>query len=86
VRRLEGKILETLATHAKKLKECTGKRKKTKRGNEKTSKSLLLTASKTLYEALFIPENPRSGLLEGEQAIHVPMSRDWLLGLIYLDN
>jgi hypothetical protein len=41
MKRLERKILEALAMHAKKLRECTGKRIKPVRGNEKTSRSLL---------------------------------------------
>jgi hypothetical protein len=41
MKRLRRKILETLAMHAKKLRECTGKETKPGRGNEKTSRSLL---------------------------------------------
>jgi hypothetical protein len=41
MKRMERKILETLAMHARKLRECTGKWIKPGRGNEKTSRSLL---------------------------------------------
>ncbi len=42
MKKLERKILETLAMHAKKLRECKEKWIKPGRGNEKTSRSLLL--------------------------------------------
>jgi hypothetical protein len=72
MKRLERKILQTLAMHAKKLRECTGKRIKPVRGNEKTSRSLLHKA--------FPGRGRVTGLQEGEQAIHVPMGKDRPLG------
>lgn len=44
MKRLERKILETLAMHAKKLREYMGKGIKPGRGNEKTSRSSLYKA------------------------------------------
>jgi hypothetical protein len=56
MRRLERKILEALAMHAKKLRECTGKRIKPGRGNEKTIRSLLYKAVIGLGRVIGAPD------------------------------